>query len=231
MILSYYSCEIFTKRPMRKTLMLVLTLTLLVISCKKDTSNQATFEKYLIKPEDVGEYHKLENDNMKIFLPEGFKLLSDEDIVAFQKEIKEEKVRYYYEKTFEQRKLMKGNFYNFYGNDYATELSVQTLPYMPFSKQNAKELLFYLRKGNERFQEITGIFHNKITSTYSGDKSLQIFKAQYRLSYFTEDDKEKEDYEMFRTVYLISSSNKTFSVSILSPFEDDFDPYVRKIKL
>ncbi len=203
----------------------------MMVSCKKDTSKQATYEKYLIQPEDVGEFHKLENDNIKIFLPEGFKLVSDEEIISFQKEIKDEKLRYYYEQTFVQRKAMKGNFYNFYGNNYATEVSVQTLPYMPFSKQNAKELLFYLRKGNERFQEVTGIYHNKITSTYSGDASLQIFKAKYRLSYFVQEDEEKEDYEMFRTVYLITSNKKTFSVTILSPFEDDFDPYIRKIKL
>ncbi len=215
---------------MNKPFHIVLMLVLLV-SCKKDTSKQATYEKYLIQPEDVGEFHKLENDNIKIFLPEGFQLVSDEEIISFQKEIKDEKLRYYYEQTFVQRKAMKGNFYNFYGNNYATEVSVQTLPYMPFSKQNAKELLFYLRKGNERFQEVTGIYHNKITSTYSGDASLQIFKAKYRLSYFEQEDEEKEDYEMFRTVYLITSNKKTFSVTILSPFEDDFDPYIRKIKL
>lgn len=215
---------------MNKPFHIVLILVLLV-SCKKDTSKQATYEKYLIQPEDVGEFHKLENDNIKIFLPEGFQLVSDEEIISFQKEIKDEKLRYYYEQTFVQRKAMKGNFYNFYGNNYATEVSVQTLPYMPFSKQNAKELLFYLRKGNERFQEVTGIYHTKITSTYSGDASLQIFKAKYRLSYFEQEDEEKEDYEMFRTVYLITSNKKTFSVTILSPFEDDFDPYIRKIKL
>ncbi len=206
-------------------------LILVLMSCKKEASEQATYEKYLIKPGDVGEFHKLENDNIKIFLPEGFAIVSDEDMIAFRKEIKDEKVRYYYEKTFEQRKAMDGNYYNFYANDYATEVTVQTLPYMPFSKQNAKELLFYLRMGNERFQEVTGIYHNKMTSTYSGDASLQIFKAKYRLSYFIHESKEKEDYEVFRTVYLITSNKKTFSVTILSPFKDNFDPYIRKIKL
>jgi len=218
-------------RTMTRSINILLILTFFLASCKKDATEQATYEKYLIKPEDVGEFHTLENDNMKIFLPEGFEAVSDEEIKNFHKQIENEKERYYYEKTFELRKAMEGNFYNFYGNNYATEVSVQTLPYMPFSKQNAKHLLFYLRKGNERFQEVTGIYHTKITSTYSGETSLQIFKAKYRLSYFEEEEKEKEDYEMFRTVYLITSNKKTFSVTILTPFEDDFDPYIRKIKL
>jgi len=216
---------------MNKILNILLIMMLGLVSCKKDASEQATYEKYLIKPEDRGEFHALENDNMKIFLPEGFEAVSDEEIKKFHKQIANKKERYYYEKTFELRKAMKGNFYNFYGNNSATEVSVQTLPYMPFSKQNAKELLFYLRKGNERFQEVTGIYHTKITSTYSGERSLQIFKAKYRLSYFEQEDEEKENYEMFRTVYLITSNKKTFSVTILTPFEDDFDPYIRKIKL
>jgi len=229
---TYYSLNIVLDRlETLKYAIGLLVVCMLLFSCNEKVSNEATFEKYLVKPGDVGEYHKLKKDNIKIFLPEGFKPLTADEIKVYYDKIEDDKLRYYYEQTLAQRKNMVGNFYNFYGNDYATEVSLRTLPYMPFSKQNAKELIYLIRKGNEKFQAVSGIYHNKITSTYSGSSSLQIFKAKYRLSYFDEVDKEKQDYEMFRTIYLITSNNKTFSVSILSPFNEDFDPFIRKFKL
>jgi len=205
----------------------------MLFSCDRLMPKKGFDEKNLIKAEDMGEYHKLSEDNIKIYLPEGFKELTEEEIRAFHKQIKDEKERYYFEKTYESQRFIKGNFYDYYSEEYASEVIIRTLPYMPFDKSSARYLLYYLRKDHEKFQKVTGIYHNKIKATYSGEASLQYFKAKYRLTRFSkyEEGGEDDNYEMFKTVYLISSRNKTFIFNILTPFEVDFDPFISKIKL
>ncbi len=216
---------------MKKIIFLICFFTL--VSCDMFTSKKGFDEKNLIKPEDVGVYHKLKDDNIKIYLPQGFKELTEGEIREFHKQIEDEKTRYYFEKSYESQRFIKGNFYNFYSEEYASEISIQTLPYMPFNKGNAIELLYYLRESFAKYQKVTGIYHNKIKATYFGEKRLQFFKARYRLTRFNSynDNHEKENYEMFKTVYLITSKRKTFMITIITPFEENFDPFIRKIKL
>jgi len=204
-----------------------------LVSCDKFSSKKGFDENNLVKPEDLGEYHKLKKDNIKVYLPEGFTKLSDVEIKEFHKQIKDEKTRYYFEQVYEAQRFIKGNFYNFYSDAYATEVAIHTLPYMPFDKGSAKQLLYYLRKDHEKYQKITKIFHNKIKATYFGDRSLQIFKASYRLARYNSSDEQEaiRDFEMFKTIYLITSKRKTFIINFLSPFEENFDPFIRKIKL
>jgi len=216
---------------MKKTTFLICFITL--VSCDMLTSKKGFDEKNLIKPEDVGVYHKLKDDNIKIYLPQGFNELTEDEIRKFHKQIKDEKIRYFFEKSYDSQRLVKGNLYNFYSEEYESEISIQTLPYIPFSKSNAIELLYYLREGFSEYQKVTGIYHNKIKATYFGERTLQFFKARYRLTRFNSynDEQEKENYQMFKTVYLITSKRKTFMITIITPFEEDFDPFIRKIKL
>ncbi len=205
---------------------------LVLLSCDKLKAVKGFDEKNLVKPEDLGVYHKLKKDNIKIYLPEGFKELTDTEIKKFHQEIKDKKTRYYFEKAYEAQQFIKGNFYDFYSEENASEVVVRTLPYMPFGRGDAGQLLYFLRKDFEAYQKVTSIYHNKIKATYSGDRSLQVFKAKYRLTRFNSyEEGEVENYEMFKTVYLITSLRKTFMITLLTPFDIDFDPYIRKIKL
>ena len=162
------------------------------------------------------------------------KQLTDEEIKKSHTEIEDERIRFFYQQSYEKQLLAKGNFYNFYSNEYESEVEIHTLPYMPFDKNSAQQLLYYIRKGHEKYQKVTGIYHEKIKATYSGDRSMQIFKAIYSLYKFNNGkiETEKDDnYIIYKTVYLITSKNKTFMLNILTPFEEDFDPFIRKIKL
>ena len=212
---------------MSKLIKMIL-LTITCISCETLSSKKGFDESKLIKPELAGEYHRLGIESMEVFLPEGFKVLTDEEIIQFQKQIKDEKIRYYYEKSFEQQSRLKGNFYRFYGEEYASEVIIHTLPYMSFNKTDATYLLAYLKQDFDQYQRTTGVFHNKIKATYSGDESLRVFKAKYRLTRWNDENSVNE---MFKTVYLISINKKTFMYTILTPVELDFDHFVRKIKL
>ena len=206
---------------------------LALMSCNNFKSTKGFDEKNLIKPIDLGSYHKLLDEAISVYLPEGFKKLSEAEINAFHQQIKDEKTRYYLKKAYEAQRFYRGNFYNFYSEAAASEITIRTLPFMPFGKRDAGQLLYILRKGFEEYQEVSGIYHHKIKATYSRGRSLQFFKANYRLSRFNshKDNNDKENYEIFKIVYLISAHKKTFMISILTPFDVDFDPYIRKIKL
>lgn len=213
-----------------KKILLSVTLFLSVISCKK---SKGFNEDMLMKPVDLGQYYSLEKDQIKLFLPQGFKELTESEIREFHASIKDKEERYYYEKAYEQRKIAHGNHYDFYNEELFSEVYVNTLRYMPFNKSSASQLLYYLRKNHEKYQKATGIFHNKIKATYIGQQGLQVFKAKYRLTRYNSynENSNEENYEMFSTIYLISSNQKTFLLNIMTPFEIDFDPFIRKIQL
>lgn len=210
-----------------------LTLVLAFLSCdvilRRELENQLAIET---TEEVVGEYISLPKEDIKVFLPNDFQLLDSAAIKAEHKKITNEKERYYFEKSYEQQLATPGNFYVFKNDSYGVEVNIQTLPYMPFGKSDARQLLYYIRKGHDKYQRITGIYHNKIKSTYSGDKAIQIFKAMYRMAPMqTEENMDDVPFEMFKTVYLISSKRKTISLNVITPYKVDFDPFVRKIKL
>ncbi len=212
----------------------IVCILLIIISAPSCKESKGFNEEMLVKPVDLGLYYTLEKDQIKLCLPEGYRKLSESEIRSFHESIKNEEERYYYEKAYEQRKVARGNHYDFYNEELFSEVNVNTLPYMPFNKRDASQLLYYLRKNNERYQRATGIVHNKIKATYIGQQGLQVFKAKYRLTRFNADDdaqNNEEEYEMYSTIYLISSKQKTFILNILTPYEMDFDPFIRKIQL
>lgn len=210
----------------------LIVLFFIAVSCNTSNKQKSFTEDNLVKPADLGEYHTLLDDGIKVFLPQGFNELSESEILAFHEHIKEEKTRYYYEKSYEQRKYFQGNVYDFFNPEYAGEVVVTTLPYTPFDKSSAGQLLYLLRKGHEQYQEITGIAHKKLKARYFGDRNLQVFKAMYTLDHVLDfdEDNDEEIVEMFKTVYVISSNNKTFILNFLTPFDIDLDPFIRKIK-
>lgn len=205
---------------------------ILLASCAGKTEQKSFQEENLIKPVDFGEYHTLLDDGIKLFLPQGFNELSESEILAFHENIKDEKTRYFYEKSYEQRKYLQGNVYDFFNPEYAGEVVVTTLPYTPFDKSSAGQLLYMLRKGHEHYQEITGIAHKKTKARYFGDRNLQVFKAIYVLDHVLGPDEinDEEVVEIFKTVYVISSNNKTFILNFITPFDIDLDPFIQKIK-
>ena len=204
------------------------SIVFLLISCNYNKQEKHFNEENLIKAEDVGEYHSLLNDAIKIFLPVGFRELSESEIQIFIDSIKVEEHRDYFKKSYEMRKFISNNYYNFYNQEYESEIQVTTIPYTPFDRSSASQLLYLLRKEYEKYEEITGISHSKITAKYLGTHSLQVFKAIYLLS--NNSDNKNSELQLFKTVYIISSNNKSFILNVMTPFEFDFDPFVRKTK-
>ena len=210
----------------------LIIILLVLVSCNTTNKQKSFDEDNLVQPVDFGEYHTLLDDGIKLFLPEGYKELSESEILVFHENIKDEKTRYYYQKSYEQRKYHNGNVYDFFIPEYAGEVVVVTMPYTPFDKSSAGQLLYLIRKGHEDYQGITGVVHNKVKSSYFGDRSIQVFKAIYTLDQSAKNtnDHAEEHVEIFKTVYLISSNNRTFMLNFLTPFDIDLDPFIRKIK-
>lgn len=178
-----------------------------------------------------GQYHSLEQDGINIFLPVGFKYKTLEQIKASHRQVQNEKERFYYEKTLEEYESGDGNFYTYFNAEALSEIFIKTIPYFTFSEVNAKQLMYILRKDQEAYREVSGIQHDRIGATYFGDKTFQVFKGKYILSRYNSYDDKDEDFQMFKTIYLITSNKKTFMLHIVTPFETDYDPFIRKFKL
>lgn len=178
-----------------------------------------------------GDYYQLQEDNISIFLPKGFITISDAELLESYNLIEDKKTRSFYKNELESRKSNKVTYDNFFNEKLQSEVYASRLPYTPFDKASARQLLYYLRKGHERYLKATGIYHNKIKANYLGDASLQVFRASYRLSGLnTYDESQQGDNETFKTIYLITSKKKTLMLSILTPNEANIDPFIRKIK-
>lgn len=211
---------------MKKIVLLIVLFTFL--SCKKET--KGFDEKNLLKPVDFGEYHTIGKNDLKVFLPEGFKKLTQKDKQQFINSIENKEAKDYVHKMNQARKFSKGKFYDFYNEELSSEVVVSTFPYTPFNKSSAIQLLYLIENTNSKFEELTGIVHEKQKSTYYGVQGLQIFKAIYKLFAMNEQTGEYDEI-LYKTVYLVTSNQKTFAVNITTPYELDFAPFIKKTKL
>lgn len=211
---------------MKKIVLLIVLFTFL--SCKEES--KGFDEKNLLKPVDFGEFHTIGNNDLKVFLPAGFKELTRKDRQQFVNSIENEEAKGYVEKMYQARKFSKGKFYDFYNEELSSEVVVSTFPYTPFNKSSAIQLLYIMKNANDKFEEMTGIVHEKEKSTYYGVQGLQIFKAIYRL-YSLNQESGEYDEVLYKTIYLVTSNQKTFSVTITTPYELDFAPFIKKTKL
>ena len=174
---------------------------------------------------DNGAYQSLDKDAVSIFLPENFKRYS---VSQYEQEIKkiEDSIQDPFIELFTNlRDNVKGNFYLFYDKDAYSFCAVNAIPYFDFSRQDAKYMLGMIRKSQE---EATGpdLFFEKVAANFSATKDVKIFKSIFKLSNF---DETRLNY---RHIYILSTRNKqTFQFIFNTPFEADFDPFIRRMKI
>ncbi len=174
---------------------------------------------------DEGVYQSLDKDAVSVFLPENFKRYS---INQYQQEIEkiEETIQDPFVEMFtNMRDNVKGNFYLFYDKDAYSFCAVNSIPYFDFGKQDAKYMLGMIRKNQ---QEATGpdLFFDKVAANFSATKDVKIFKSIFKLSNF---DETRLNY---RHIYILSTrNNQTFQFIFNTPFEADFDPFIRRMKI
>ncbi|WP_378176560.1 hypothetical protein [Aquimarina sp. SS2-1] len=171
-----------------------------------------------------GNYFSLENGSIKTFLPEGFKQLSLENYKtildsALSKTQLENEM-----KRLESLRDMQGSFHLFFDHNTRSTYTLNTLPYINFSKRDATMLLSIVKQKNDQVSLNTGLNFKKLTAAYAKNKDFTMFRSIFQV------DNPKENIRIFSNFYIITADKKTFMINLTTPFEVNFDRYIEKMK-
>ncbi|MFD2565566.1 hypothetical protein [Aquimarina rubra] len=212
---------------MRIRLYLLIGSILILISCNtviQETQNW--IEKSNSNNTKIleGNYFHLENELIKTFLPEGFKRLSLEtyktilDSSLTKTQLDNEM------KRLETMRAMQGSFYLFFDPYTRSTYTLNTMPYINFSKQDATMLLSMVKQRNNQVSLNTGLDFKKLTAAYAKNKDFTMFRSIFQV------DNPKENIRIFSNFYIITADKKTFMINLTTPFEVNFDRYIEKMK-
>ena len=211
-----------------KHFLFVILLTVIIASCKevvKTAANLSQVPEESILVAEEGSYYSLDKDAESIYLPETFKRYS---ISQYKDELKKvnDSINDPFIKLFTSlRDKVKGNFYLLYDKENYSFCAVNSIPYFDFKRQDAKYMLAMIRK-EQQDASSPDLFFEKVTAKYSATEDVKIFKAVFKISNFD------ETILNYRHIYLLSTkNNQTFQFIFNTPFEADFDPFIRRMKI
>ncbi|MBQ4822705.1 hypothetical protein [Aquimarina sp. MMG016] len=209
-----------------KYLFLIL-LSFLLFSCNTaihkaqnwlEKANNATPEKL------EGNYFQIENTRVKTFLPPEFKQYTTEqyrktlDSVFPKNQVKAEMRR------LETMRDVKGSFSLFFDNITGSTYTINTFPFTPFNRNDAKMLLAMMRKNNDKVSLTTDLNFKKITATFKKTDDFTMFRSIFQI------DNIKNDHISYSSTYFITAKKQTFVINLTTPFQVNFDRYIEKMK-
>lgn len=212
---------------LRKSIVLFLSVfSLFFMSCLEVVKEVTDWTQF----EDIetvkGNTHYLDKDGVKLFLPKTFKKYASVEYLALidslvidNKELEIERAR------FRNIRKMEGNHYIFFDNSINATYTLNSVPYTPISRQDAKFILGIVMQNQEEVANNTDLNFTKITAKHNDNGKTQIFKAIFKL------ENQKLQQQAFQHVYFISSNKKTVLINLMAPFEINFDPFLEKMIL
>lgn len=213
-------------RKLKISSLLVFSLVFLSLTSCLNVARDITNWIDINNIEDVkGAYNFLENDGIKVYLPSAFQKYST---VAYQELLDSLASKNDYQleiKRLEHLRKMKGNFYIFFDEETRSTYTINTMPYMPLRRQDAKFVLGMISMSNKQMANKTDLEYTKITANYSDISGTQIFKAIHRI------DDTKKHLTSYNSSYIVSSNQKTVYIQLLTGFEVNFDLFLQKMIL
>ncbi|WP_299336776.1 hypothetical protein [uncultured Psychroserpens sp.] len=193
----------------------ILFLLASFISCNETTETK--------KSDNVpGEYFALKEDNINLFLPAYFREFSEDEYDALIEKMPDSEEKRIERKRFNFLKYSKGNMYYFKDVASSTLIGVKMGEYINFTKEESSYLLGVMSNSCSGYAEVLNMNCEKLNAGYSGSSTTKVFKAAYKIS-------DGEAYNHYNTMYLISSNYKTFSVSIFSNTNKNYNSFIEKI--
>lgn len=211
------------KNPFSTFVMLILLTT--VTSCLNTIVEVKNWMEASTIEDVTGNYHYLENDGIKIYLPEVFERYS---AVKYQSMLDSLVTKEDFE--FESKRLkalreLKGDFYIFFDDETRSTFTVNTLPYTPITKSDAQFLLNMITASYERSTQNSDLSYTKLTAKYNNSGKQNIFRTIHRIN------NSKTNTEVYNANYIITSKNKTVWIQLTTPFEVNFDMFIQKMIL
>lgn len=175
-------------------------------------------------PTVKGNYFQLENGLIKTFLPTGFKRYTLDqykiklDSVVSKNEAKNEMRR------FEAMRSLQGSLYLFFDQVTGSTYTLNTLPFTPFHRNDAKMILAIINERHEKTSQKTNLTFKKLTAAYKKTKEFTMFRSIYQI------DNLKHENSIYCSSYFITAKGQTFMINLTTPFQVNFDSYIEKMK-
>lgn len=173
-----------------------------------------------------GNYHFLEKEGIKIFLPEQFGRVNNYDYKKYADSVGK---TYAYSFNIHQPKeaLYKDtNSYTYIEKSTQSTYSITVLPQQTFVEADAKNLLSTIRDYQDKAVGSTKVNFKKQTAKFFDSKGTQIFKTIYKI------ENKSFKTETFHYSYFLSNKNHTVFINLTSQeAEENFDLYLQKMIL
>lgn len=177
-----------------------------------------------VEPEIKGLYHILEEDGVRVFLPESFKRYA---MAEYQQTLKTKLPKEEADvqiNNINQKALMEGELYIYFDIESGSTCLVFSMPYMEISKRDAQIFLGMMRTQTENLLDTTATYE-KITAKYVGYPKNCIFKSVYKIS------SEAKDFEYYNALYFVTRKTKTIAFQLITPVGVYFDPFIEKLEM
>ncbi|MGJ8667048.1 MAG: hypothetical protein ACSHW7_11810 [Patiriisocius sp.] len=173
-----------------------------------------------------GNYEFLEDNGVKIFLPENFERISLATYTDYANKNNKNKQAQYTLRYVNELKQNKGNVYIFLNKENGATVITNTMEFMSFNKEDAQQLLGMMTMNNDRVAEETKLEYENLTAKYNHMEGHDIFKSVYKV-----DDKSKKGKSWFNNSYIMTANGKTIYMQMASETEMNYDPFVLKTKM
>ncbi|MCA0153371.1 hypothetical protein [Winogradskyella vincentii] len=173
-----------------------------------------------------GKTHYLGDDGIKLFLPTSFNRYSTIDYLKLLDSLATDNKELEIERTrLKHMREMEGNHYIYFDDAVNATYTLNTVPFTPISRQDAKFLLGIIRQNQEELSQNSDLDYTKITAKHNDNGKTQVFKAIFKI------ENKKLEQQAFQHAYFISSNKKTVLINLMAPFEVYFDPFIEKMIL
>lgn len=171
-----------------------------------------------------GNYHILEEDGVRVFLPANFQRYSLADYQqTLKKRLSKEEADVQI-KNINQKAELEGELYIYYEEESGSTCLVFGMPYTEMKKSDAQLFLGMMRTQVQKYLEGDSNYE-KITAKYVGYPTQYIFKSVYRIS------SEEKNFEYYNALYFVTRKNKTIAFQLITPIGVYFDPFIEKIEM
>jgi len=204
------------------TFILLICIGFTFTSCLEVATQISSWNDLQENDEPKGRFEFLEDSGVKVYIPVEFERIS---IFEYQKIIKENLTEE--SQTLEINRMNKlkdfdGELYLFYDSITKASITVNTIPFMPLTREEARYLLGLMRQQINENTANLPLDIEKISSQYKGNKNDYIFKYIYK---FTNTE---EGFAVYNSAYFITKDFQTVFINLNAGFNAYYDPFAVK---
>jgi hypothetical protein len=194
-------------------------------SCTEVIKESQKVLKETQKPIVEGKFFPLETEGIKMYLPKEFIKLSKSEYLEFVEKSTDTLAVNLEKERLRELARSQSKVYFFQHTSSNSILTVFPTEYIKFTKNDAQMLLNDIKYHHDVISEQSGILFTKKEARFFETAEAQIFKSIYSIS--------SEDLigDFYKQIYFVSFNNKSFALTLETPFLVDFDPYLEKIRV